>query len=146
MLKLIRAISFVSEKRKNQRRKGHSAHLNHSLALAEVLGIHGIYAEDILVAAVLHDIAPEVTMIEIRSKFGEFVVNLVAEMDNPVSFEAKLIVLADMICNLRDSIKSPRRRNHDNPEVVKAVVDRLRGTHPGMEEDFDKVYRLAKGE
>jgi (p)ppGpp synthase/HD superfamily hydrolase len=61
------------------------------------------------------------------------------------SKRAKLIKLADKICNLRDILTSPpadwslvRRREHF--DWAKTVVDRLRGTNAGLERRFDAVY------
>ena len=62
------------------------------------------------------------------------------------SREAKLVKLADKICNLRDVAERPpakwdlaRRREYF--EWSKRVIDRLRGTHPGLEAAFDAAYR-----
>jgi len=62
-----------------------------------------------------------------------------------ISREAKLVKLADKICNLRDVAARPpaqwdltRRREYF--EWAKSVVDRLRGVHPGLEAAFDAAY------
>ena len=62
-----------------------------------------------------------------------------------ISAEAKLVKLADKICNLRDVAVHPpaqwsleRRREYF--EWAKSVVDRLRGIHPRLEAAFDAAY------
>ena len=64
-----------------------------------------------------------------------------------ISREAKLVKLADKICNLRDVVDAPpahwpleRRRAYF--EWAKAVIDGLRGAHPGLERLFDEAYLL----
>jgi guanosine-3',5'-bis(diphosphate) 3'-pyrophosphohydrolase len=58
---------------------------------------------------------------------------------------AKLVKLADKVCNLREMDSSPpvgwsieRRREYF--DRAKQVVDRLRGTHAHLEELFDAAY------
>ncbi|MET0679917.1 MAG: phosphohydrolase, partial [Burkholderiales bacterium] len=62
-----------------------------------------------------------------------------------MSEAAKLVKLADKICNLRDMADHPpakwdlaRRREYF--EWAKAVIDRLRGVHPQLEALFDAAY------
>ncbi len=62
------------------------------------------------------------------------------------SREAKLVKLADKICNLRDvAARPPARwdlaRRREYFEWAKRVIDKLRGTHPGLEAAFDQAYR-----
>ena len=63
------------------------------------------------------------------------------------SESARLVKLADKICNLRDIAARPpaswsRERRQEYFEWAKEVVDRLRGTHPGLERKFDEAYAL----
>ena len=58
----------------------------------------------------------------------------------------KLVKLADKICNLRDLASSPPadwslQRKRDYFDWAKAVVDGLRGTHPGLEAIFDEAFK-----
>lgn len=103
---------------------------------------------------------------EIRCLFGDSVLSLVIEVTDDkklpkevrkqqqieharsVSTAAKLIKLADKICNLQDIQASPpvgwsRERRQQYFDWSKAVVDRLRGTHAGLEALFDSVHRLG---
>ena len=59
--------------------------------------------------------------------------------------QAKLVKLADKICNLRDMDNSPpakwpieRRREYF--DWAKQVVDQLRGAHAALEALFDAAY------
>jgi len=63
-----------------------------------------------------------------------------------ISESAKLVKLADKICNLRDvADNSPTHwtleRRQQYFEWAKAVVDGLRGVHPRLEQLFDAAYR-----
>ena len=69
------------------------------------------------------------------------------ERDAGLSSEAKLVKLADKICNVRDVATQPPakwdlRRRREYFDWAKAVVDRLRGTHPELERRFDEIYAL----
>ena len=64
-----------------------------------------------------------------------------------LSRAARLVKLADKICNVRDMAHQPpakwdltRRREYF--EWAKAVVDRMRGVHPELERRFDEAYSL----
>jgi GTP diphosphokinase / guanosine-3',5'-bis(diphosphate) 3'-diphosphatase len=63
-----------------------------------------------------------------------------------ISNSAKLVKLADKICNLRDVANSPPAdwdvdRKRDYFDWSRAVVDRMRGTHEPLEAIFDSAYR-----
>jgi guanosine-3',5'-bis(diphosphate) 3'-pyrophosphohydrolase len=62
-----------------------------------------------------------------------------------ISHEAKLVKLADKICNLRDMLDAPPAkwdltRRQEYFVWAKDVVDNLRGTHPKLEALFDQAY------
>jgi guanosine-3',5'-bis(diphosphate) 3'-pyrophosphohydrolase len=62
-----------------------------------------------------------------------------------LSPRAKLVKLADKICNVRDMAHSPPAswplsRRHEYFEWAKLVVDGLRGVHPQLEKAFDRAY------
>jgi guanosine-3',5'-bis(diphosphate) 3'-pyrophosphohydrolase len=63
------------------------------------------------------------------------------------SESARLVKLADKICNLRDIAAHPPpkwslQNRREYFEWAKEVVDRLRGTHPVLERKFDEAYAL----
>jgi len=168
MNKLVAAIAFAAEKHRNQRRKDPEAspYINHPIALANVLANEaGIEDERVLLAALLHDTVEdtETTEHELSRLFGNEVADIVMEVTDDttlpqaerkrlqivhaahISHRAKLVKLADKICNLRDNAKSPPvdwpfERNQEYFDWARAVVDRLRGVHPGLEALFDAAY------
>jgi len=168
--RLIKAADFAAFKHRRQRRKDAEAspYINHPLALARVLKLEaGVGELDVLVAAILHDTVEdtETTVEELEREFGHAVAAIVAEVTDDknlpkpdrkrlqvehaphISHQAKLVKLADKICNLRDVLDAPpshwpmeRRRAYF--EWARAVIDGMRGVHPGLEHLFDDAYRL----
>ena len=70
--------------------------------------------------------------------------HLVAMAEN-ISDEAKLVKLADKICNLRDVADNPPagwgiERRQEYYDWAQAVIDGLRGIHPELEAIFDQAY------
>ncbi len=64
-----------------------------------------------------------------------------------ISDEAKLVKLADKICNLRDVADNPPagwsiERRQEYFDWARAVIDGLRGVHPRLEALFDETYAL----
>ena len=62
-----------------------------------------------------------------------------------VSHGAKLVKLADKICNLRDIYRSPpkgwsRERCERYYRWAREVIAGLRGTNKGLEDLFDRIY------
>lgn len=169
MNRLIQALAFAAGKHRDQRRKDAAAspYINHPIALANVLANEaGIDDERVLIAAILHDTVEdtETTEQELVREFGQEVAGIVLEVSDdktlPVaerkrlqiehaaalSRRAKLVKLADKICNLRDVANNPptgwsSTRKREYFDWAKAVVDNLRGAHPGLESIFDESYR-----
>ena len=161
----IRAVAFAAEKHRHQRRKDlhKSPYINHPIALADLLaGKGGVRDIAVLCAAVLHDTIEdtETTPDELREHFGPQIASIVEEVTDDkqlpkaerkrlqihhaptISDEAKLVKLADKICNVRDVLESPpagwslaRRREY--VEWAAGVVRGLRGIHPDLEAMFD---------
>lgn len=113
-------------------------------------------------AALLHDTIEDTktSAEELEAIFGGKVTGIVLEVtDNKnldkavrkeeqvrhaphISAEAKLVKLADKICNLRDILASPpsdwsAERKRAYFEWAARVVAGLRGVHPGLEAVFD---------
>src|SRR5262245_58070253 len=167
---LFRALAFAAHKHRDQRRKDAEAspYINHPIALAEVLAREGgITDVEVLAAALLHDTIEDTqtTAEELEKEFGKRITSIVLEVTDDkslpkadrkrlqiehaasVSPGAKLVKLADKICNLRDVVERPpakwdleRRREYF--EWSKRVIDRLRGAHPALEAAFDQAYLL----
>jgi guanosine-3',5'-bis(diphosphate) 3'-pyrophosphohydrolase len=167
---ILKALEFAALKHRDQRRKDAQAspYINHPIALANVL-VHegGVTDPVVIAAALLHDTVEdtETSWQELREAFGEKVAGIVGEVTDDksllkaerkrlqvehaahISREAKLVKLADKICNVRDVAFHPpakwdlaRRREYF--DWAKAVVDRMRGTHAGLELKFDETYAL----
>jgi guanosine-3',5'-bis(diphosphate) 3'-pyrophosphohydrolase len=167
---LIRALAFAAHKHREQRRKDVEAspYINHPIALAEVLVREGRVSDaEILAAALLHDTLEDTrtTAEELQAAFGERVVGIVEEVtDNKqlrkatrkrqqieharhMSREAKLVKIADKICNLRDVAERPPKgwplaRRREYFDWAKQVVARVRGASRRLAAAFDAAYRL----
>jgi guanosine-3',5'-bis(diphosphate) 3'-pyrophosphohydrolase len=168
MNQLIQAIAFAANKHRNQRRKDADAspYINHPIALADVLANEGgVTDETVLIAAILHDTIEdtETTAEELTAIFGEMITTIVLEVTDDkalpkaerkrlqiehaptISAAAKLVKLADKICNLRDIVASPPEkwsleRRQAYFDWAKAVVNGLRGIHPELEQIFDEAF------
>jgi guanosine-3',5'-bis(diphosphate) 3'-pyrophosphohydrolase len=167
---ILKALEFASLKHRDQRRKDMvaSPYINHPIALANVLCHEGgLTDEVVLAAAILHDTLEDTqtTPAELRDAFGDRIAGIVEEVTDDknlpkaerkrlqiehapaISREAKLVKLADKICNVRDVADHPPakwdlQRRQEYFEWAKAVVDGLRGTHPELERRFDEIYAL----
>ena len=165
MNKLIQVLNFSAEKHKNQRRKDVEAspYINHPIALANVLANEGgIANSEVLCAAILHDTLEdtETTEAELRDYFGDTITDIVLEVTDDknlpkeqrkqlqidhaphISHEAKLVKLADKICNLRDMLSAPPKdwpveRKQAYFQWAEDVVVGLRGTNAKLEKIFD---------
>jgi guanosine-3',5'-bis(diphosphate) 3'-pyrophosphohydrolase len=166
---ILDALQFAAHKHRDQRRKDLEAspYINHPIALANVLWREGgVTQPDIISAALLHDTIEDTdtTPEELRERFGKKVTDMVLEVTDDKSLDkatrkrlqihhaptltrgAKLVKLADKICNLRDIAASPpqtwpRSRQREYFDWAKKVVDGLRGVHPKLERIFDEVYQ-----
>ena len=122
---VLKALEFAAHKHRDQRRKDPAAspYINHPIALANVLvNEGGVTDVEVLAAALLHDTVEDTatTPEELEEQFGARIARIVAEVTDDkalpkaerkrlqvvhaaeLSREAKLVKLADKICNLRD--------------------------------------------
>ena len=171
---LLASLSFAAEKHRDQRRKGIEAtpYINHPIALAALLNQEsGISDINILCAALLHDTLEDTdtTLEELQQRFGQEIAGIVLEVSDEktlpktdrkrlqvenaqnLSDGAKLVKLADKICNLHDIAAYPptdwsAARKHEYCQWAKQVVDGLRGIHPGLEKVFDEAYIRLVGD
>jgi len=165
---LIDAVAFAADKHRDQRRKDHRAspYINHPIALAHVLAFEANVDDDeVLAAAILHDTLEDTatTIEELAGRFGARIAHVVAEVTDDKSLpkarrkalqvehaaqlsgKAKLVKLADKICNLRDMAVSPPKdwdlaRRREYFDWAKQVIDNLRGLNPVLEAIFDAAY------
>ena len=164
----IKAVAFAARKHRLQRRKDAEASpdINHPIALANVLANEGFVSDEAtLCAAVLHDTVEdtETTPDEIAAAFGDEIASLVMFVTDDKSLpkesrkqlqidrssglpaKAKLIKLADKICNLREVLESPPStwslaRKQAYFDWSAQVIAGLRGTNPELEAVFDSLY------
>ncbi|MCU0757688.1 MAG: HD domain-containing protein [Steroidobacteraceae bacterium] len=167
---ILEALRFAAWKHRDQRRKGPKSvpYINHPIDLANVLWFEGRVRDPVVVAAaILHDTIEdtETTPDELRGAFGAVVADVVQEVTDVTwlrkrarkklqvaraagsSRRARLVKLADKICNLRDIKAHPPRdwsleRQREYFDWAKSVVDEIRGTNARLERKFDDVYRL----
>lgn len=161
----VKAVAFAADKHRNQRRKDADAspYINHPIALANVLANEGGVSDVmVLCAALLHDTIEdtETTPEELTAVFGPTVTATVLDVTDDksldkhvrkqrqieraphISKEAKLVKLADKICNLRDILASPPADwSHDRKkgyfDLAAKVIVGVRGVHPELEAIFN---------
>lgn len=165
------ALAFAARKHSGQHRKGGMGepYINHLIAVAELLLNTGrIHDTDVIVASILHDTVEDTdtTIAEINNRFGGRTAAIVREVTDEkglstaerrlsqvrhasdLSFEARLVKLADKISNVSDIIDNPPAGwSHDDRIAYvrwgKEVVDRIRETNPELEALFDQIYNRA---
>lgn len=171
---VLRATQFAADKHRRQRRcdPDASPYINHPISLANLLANEAMIDDPVVIcAALLHDTIEdtETTFEEIEAAFGFAVADVVREVTDDkalakperkrlqieharrISPRAKLVKLADKICNLRDIVAAPpvgwsAQRKDDYFVWAAQVVEGLRGVHPPLEEIFDAIVRRWKEE
>lgn len=159
---------FAAHKHRNGTRKGDSKlpYINHPISVANILvNEGGVTDSDAILAAILHDTVEdtETTLAELAKEFGEDVATIVAEVSDDKSLPkqerkrrqvahaptlspgARLVKLADKICNVSDVIADPPagwslERKQEYFDWAKQVVDQIRGANAGLERAFDLAY------
>jgi len=165
---LFQALSFAAHKHRDQRRKDDhgSPYINHPIAVARVLCEEaGVSDTQVLCAALLHDTVEDTDTSpeELEAKFGPDIRSVVMEVTDDkrlnkaerkrlqveraagVSDAAKLIKLADKICNLRDVVDAPPvswelARRQAYFDWARKVAEQVRGTNARLESLFDAAY------
>ena len=169
---ILKAIRFSAEKHNDQRRKDarSSPYINHPIQVAETLwSVGGVRDEALLVAAILHDTIEDTdtTPEEIKSVFGEEVLGLVLEVTDDKSLpkedrkqlqiesamnkspRAKLLKLADKLCNIHDITVFPPKdwslkRKQEYLLWSEKVVNGLRGSNKALEARYDEELDQGK--
>jgi len=168
MNKFLKALRTASIAHKFQiRLDGQTPFINHPIQVAELISsVGGIQNENILCAAILHDIIEDTptTFEEVKNAFGKEVALIVMECSDDKSLpkaerkrlqvtkvmyksnSTKIVKLADKIANMNDIIINPPKewsmeRKLAYFEWSKEVVDAgLRGINPGLEAMFNDTY------
>ena len=165
---ITRALEFAANRHRGQGRKDacNTPYINHPIAVANLIAdTGGISDSNVLAAALLHDTVEDTdaTIEDIEECFGKKIRDIVMEVTDDkslpsrerkrlqvvhasgISYEAKLVKLADKISNLQDMIERPPEnwsleRKREYFEWAREVIDQLRGTSKSLEELFDSVY------
>jgi len=169
---LLAAAIFAADRHRDQRRKGvrETPYINHPLEVAEhIVRVGGVDDIEVLIAAILHDTIEdtETTADEIERHFGRAVAALVLEVTDDRSLtsmerkrleiehapnltpRAKLIKIADKICNVADTASNPpaswsRQRRRDYLDFAEQIVLGCRGTNAALDAEFDEVLARAR--
>ncbi len=164
---ILQAADFAARMHTNQRRKDADAspYINHPIRVAETLWrTGGVHDPAVLVAAILHDTIEdtEATYENLLEEFGTEIAGIVQEVSDDksldkqvrkqlqiehapfISDKAKLVKLADKICNVEDICSHPPRdwpltRRRDYLDWAAAVVNGLRGVNSSLEAEFDRL-------
>lgn len=169
---ILKALRFSADKHTDQRRRDarSSPYINHPIQVAEVLwSVGGVRDQVVLTAAILHDTIEDTdaTPEEIGREFGAETLALVLEVTDDKSLpkevrkqlqvesastkspRAKLIKLADKICNLHDLIHSPPsswslKRRQEYLLWTEKVIKGVRGSNRELEARYDEVLTEGK--
>jgi guanosine-3',5'-bis(diphosphate) 3'-pyrophosphohydrolase len=170
---LLSALRFSAERHRDQRRKDAEStpYINHPIQVAEILWrVGGVRDLKVIVGALLHDIIEdtETEPQEIEQLFGSEVLSIVLEVTDDKSLPkterkllqierasglsqaAKLIKIADKICNVRDVISSPpakwsQERRVEYLKWTKKVVAGLRGCNQALESLYRDIVEEGEG-
>lgn len=165
---IVKALAFASEKHRYQVRKGkeRTPYIHHPIQVANVLVSTGkVNDTATLCAALLHDTIEDTktNTTELADLFGAEINNLVIELTDDkskskqacrndqicnakfLSTKAKLIRLADKICNVHDiGYYPPLHWNNERRMLylnwAAKVVNELRGINGALELKFDLMY------
>jgi GTP diphosphokinase / guanosine-3',5'-bis(diphosphate) 3'-diphosphatase len=169
---ILMALRFSAAKHRDQRRKDipQSPYINHPIEVAETLWqVGGVRDTATLLAAILHDTIEDTqtTPEELENLFGAEVLGIVLECTDDksqpkierkrlqiehapyISDQAKLVKLADKICNIHDVFTSPPpnwplSRQQEYLIWSEKVVEGLRGVNERLESLFDQELSTGK--
>ena len=170
--RLLAAAIFSADRHRDQRRKGvrETPYINHPLEVSErIVRVAGVDEVEVLIAAILHDTIEdtETTAEEIEQHFGATIAALVLEVTDDRSLtwmerkrleiehasgltpRAKLIKLADKICNVEDTEHNPpsswsRQRRRDYLDFAEQIALGCRGNNAALDSEFVRVLTSAR--
>lgn len=165
---LLKAIDFAAIKHKDQRRKdpNKTPYINHPVGVAQIISQEANISDiDILIGAVLHDTVEDTdtTLDEIQDVFGSKIRLIVDEVSDDklkskderkqaqidkspfVSYEAKIVKLADKLYNLRDlERQTPRGWTEERVQEyfvwASKVCCSIRGVCKPLDEKLDDIF------
>jgi GTP diphosphokinase / guanosine-3',5'-bis(diphosphate) 3'-diphosphatase len=161
------AFDFAAEKHKLQRRKGNLRipYINHPIKVGKLLAEAGEKDIELLAAAILHDTLEdtETTTAELEEKFGSEITGIVIELTDDMSLpdnirkekqvqkasslspKAKLIKIADKICNINDLLVYPiywtKARKIRYIEWSAQVIEKCKGLNTVLDQKFEEIYK-----
>jgi guanosine-3',5'-bis(diphosphate) 3'-pyrophosphohydrolase len=163
-----RASQYAARQHKGQfRGDGKTPYITHPLGVAKILHEAGIYDDDTILAAILHDTIEDTgtTKKDIANLFGERVANFVHEVTNDPahdkaqtkfvqitesktrSIQANMVKVADKTYNLRDMTASPpnwtREKKIAKTEHARQVVNAMPFVPKRLRAMFDVAYKEA---
>lgn len=168
---LFRALRYAADHHRDGRRKGVDAspYINHPIAVASELVNVSVEDPEVLAAALLHDTVEDTcaTPEDLEREFGPRVRDLVEAVTDDKSLpsrerkrlqvehapglepDAKLIKIADKICNVFDVGHSPAEgwsleRRREYVDWTERVVTGCRGVNPALEARYDEVLGDAR--
>lgn len=168
--KVFEAFEYACTKHTYQRRKGNRRvpYINHPAKVASTLASHYQYCtETLLLAALLHDVIEDTdaTAEDLSVRFGEEVTGLVLEVTDDMSLpyplrkrlqaenapgmsdNAKLIKLADKLCNMQDILTYPlwwtRVRKSAYFQWSGEVAVHCFGICPSLDAAFRQVHQTG---
>ena len=169
---IIKALQFAAEKHKGQLRKGNlkTPYINHPIKVAFVLQtIGGVTDENVLAAALLHDVIEDTdaTHKDLANLFNTKIADIVIEISDEkgldrevrkrlqiqdavnLSYEAKIIRIADKLYNIQDvcGIDAPNwnyDRKYEYIQWAEKVVNQIKGTHEALETSFFDEHRWGR--
>ena len=168
---VLRATEFAADKHRKQRRKGATQrpYVGHCIEVARLIAEVGKVAdENVLAAALLHDTVEDTdtTREELREQFGAVIDDMVAEVTDDKSLDsevrkaaqiahaphltdgAKVIKLADKICNVREiGVDPPENwsiaRRQEYFDWSAQVVDAIGRVNPELERLFASTLETS---
>jgi guanosine-3',5'-bis(diphosphate) 3'-pyrophosphohydrolase len=168
----ISALKFGANKHRWQRRKDaeQTPYFNHPINVAEVLwSVGAVRNIAVLTAALLHDVIEdtETKPEEVEREFGRAILAVILEVSDDkslpketrkelqvqhaphLSVAAKLIKIADKICNIQDVTHSPPRnwsieRRLEYLAWAERVVKAMNGSNKKLEEEFYKLLKEGR--
>jgi len=169
---IVKAMHFAAEKHRGQFRKGNlnTPYINHPIKVAFVLQtVAEIIDEDVIAAALLHDVIEDTdaTHKDLANLFNNRIADIVIEISDEkgldanvrkrlqvenaphLSKEAKLIRIADKLCNIQDvcGIDAPNwdyDRKFEYLMWAEKVVNQILGTHEALETAFFDEHRWGR--
>lgn len=166
--RFVEAVDFAAVKHTNQRRKdpNETPYINHPIGVAQIISNEAnIYNVDILIGAILHDTVEDTdtTLEEIENVFGSKMRSIVSEVSDDktkskeerkqaqidkspfVSYEAKIVKLADKLYNLRDlERQTPKGWNEERVQEyfvwASKVCNSIRGVCKPLDEKLDEMF------